>query len=80
MTTGQAGWNGTDPELPDGLPGNWTAAALNPGGAFTGRAGLPRRSTTAPMPSTRAQGFDFDEVTITNFYQQVPDRTATTAR
>jgi hypothetical protein len=70
-TTEQAGWNGK-------TAGNgffqvgWTAAAFNPGGDFTGvPSWLQVNYGTDPLDS-RA-GFDFDEVTITNFYQQVPD-------
>ncbi len=72
-TGGQAGWNARlagQPELRARPPG--ASAALNPGGAFTGRLAQldVRYGTDANLAGA---GFDFDEVTITNFYVQVPD-------
>jgi hypothetical protein len=69
---GQAGWNGTSPGYPAFAASNWTSAALNPGGVFTGRAAqLEIRYGTDPL--LHPEGFDFDQVVITNFDQQVPD-------
>jgi len=73
QTASQPGYNGTTPGFPNGFfQASWTAAALNPGGAFTGvPAYLQVNYGTDALDSRH--GFDFDEVTITNFYQQVPD-------
>ena len=65
---GQAGWDGTTPSFPN----LWYNAELHPGRSQS-RAARSRtssrsfRSTTGPTKRKRAQGFDFDEVTITNF-------------
>jgi len=72
-TSGQAGWNGQTPGFPTGFfEADWTSAALNPGGALTGITGwLQVNYGTDELDSRK--GFDFDEVTITNFYSLVPD-------
>jgi hypothetical protein len=78
QTTGQAGWNGVSPGNPSFHESTWSSAAINPGGAFTGRlAQLDVRYGTDP--NLAGNGFDFDEVTLTNFYIQVPTRRATRA-
>ncbi len=72
-TGGQAGWNGTTPGFPaNWFQTNWTSAALNAGGAFTDvPAHLQINYGTDELD--HRTGFDFDEVTITDFYLQVPD-------
>ena len=73
-TTGQAGWNGQTP----GYPTLWYGAtfdqnALNPGGVFTG---IPVRLEVnyGTDGAVAGHGFQFDEVTVTNFYGQAPDQ------
>ena len=72
LTSGQAGWNAVSPGNPNFQPSTWSASALNPGGTLTGRLAQldVRYGTDANLAGA---GFDFDEVTITNFYVQVPD-------
>ena len=71
-TSGQEGWNAVSPGNPTFAPSTWSASALNPGGAFTGRLAQldVRYGTDANLAGA---GFDFDEVTVTDFYIQVPD-------
>jgi hypothetical protein len=53
----------------------WTAGAVNPGGAFTGRrTQLEVAYGTDPLLS--GYGFDFDQVRLTNFDLQIPDAQA----
>jgi hypothetical protein len=72
-TTGQAGWNGTTPSFPalwyDAV---FNAAAFNPGGAFTDRA-VQIQINYGTDEFEVGEGFDFDQVAITDFYNQVPD-------
>jgi trimeric autotransporter adhesin len=69
---GQAGWNATSPGYPAFAASNWTSAALNPGGVFTGRrAQLEIRYGTDF--GLHLEGFDFDQVTLTNVDVQGPD-------
>jgi hypothetical protein len=71
-TTAQQGWNDVSPGNPAFATSTWSSAKLNPSGAFTGKlAQLDVRYGTDAAEA--GAGFDFDEVTITNFYQQVPD-------
>ncbi len=72
-TAGQAGWDGTTPSYPSVYyKAAWSAAALNPGGAFTG---LPAyvQINYGTDASISLEGIDFDEVTLTDFVLQVPD-------
>ena len=69
---GQAGWHATSPGFPAFAASNWTSAALNPGGVFTGRlASLEIRYGTDF--GDHRDGFDFDELVLTNFEELVPD-------
>jgi trimeric autotransporter adhesin len=76
VTMNQAGWSAdTDPDCQGPATFNrstWSPAALNPGGAFTGRkAQLEIAYGTDPFAN--GYGFDFDQVRLTNFDLQVPD-------
>ena len=76
VTANQAGWSAdTDPDCnaPAAFhQSTWSAAALNPGGMFTGRkAHLEVAYGTDPL--VIGFGFDFDQVTLTNFDLQIPD-------
>lgn len=69
VTAGQAGWAGGGPSF---LQSTWSAAAFNPGGQHTGqRARIDVAYGTDPAVS--GQGFQFDEVVVTNAEVQVPD-------
>ncbi len=72
-TGGQAGWNGTTTGFPaNWFQADWNAGAFNAGGAFTDLpAHLQINYGTDELDSRT--GFDFDQVTITDFYLQVPD-------
>jgi hypothetical protein len=72
LTYGQAGWNDVSPGNPAFHQSTWSSDALNPGGVFTGRLARldVRYGTDANLAGA---GFDFDEVTITDFYVQVAD-------
>jgi S-layer family protein len=71
--SGQAGWNGTSPGYPAFAASSWTSAALNPGGVFTGRkTQLEFRYGTDF--GLHLEGFDYDQVTMTNFDLQGPDQ------
>jgi hypothetical protein len=77
VTLNQPGWSkDTDPDC--NAPANftqstWNSAALNPGGVFTGR-----KTNLSVAYGTDANligyGFDFDEVTLTDFDLQGPDQ------
>ena len=72
-TGGQAGWDASTP----GFPNLWynatfDAAALNPGGAFTNRVAY-LQINYGTDEAVAGQGFDFDEVKLTDFYLQLPD-------
>ena len=72
-TTGQAGWDGTTPNYPTVYyKAAWSAAALNPGGAFTDVPAFLQINYGTDA-SISLEGFDFDEVTLTDFTVQVPD-------
>ncbi len=72
-TTGQAGWNGTTPSFPNlWYDATFNAGALNPGGAFTDRLAHLQINYGADE-AVAGQGFDFDQVTVTNFHTQIPD-------
>jgi len=69
VTAGQPGWAGPGPGF---LESTWSAGALNPGGAFIGRVvRLDVAYGTDPLFSLA--GIQFDEVTLTDFQEQVPD-------
>jgi hypothetical protein len=75
-TTEQAGWSAdTDPDCTAGAAfqtSTWTAAALNPGGVFTGVSA--RLSVNyGTDPAANGFGFHFDNVILTNFQEAVPD-------
>jgi hypothetical protein len=72
-TTGQAGWNGTTPSFPNlWYDASFNAAAFNPGGAFTDRV-AQLQINFGTDESVVGEGYDFDQVAITDFYNQVPD-------
>ncbi len=72
-TTGQAGWNGTTAGFPNlWYAANFNAAAFNPGGAFTDRV-IQLQINYGTDELVAGLGFDFDEVTITDLYTQIPD-------
>jgi hypothetical protein len=69
VTGGQPGWAGPGPLFQQST---WSAGALNPGGAFTGK--LVSLDVAYGTDSTASlTGFQLDEVTLTNFEEQVPD-------
>jgi hypothetical protein len=69
VTAGQPGWAGGGPSF---LQSTWSATAFNPGGQLTGqRARIDVAYGTDPAVS--GQGFQFDEVVVTNAEVQVPD-------
>ena len=70
--TAQPGWNGSSPGHPAFNESTWSSAAFNPGGAFTNRLAQIeiRYGTDALM---HPSGFDYDQVTVTNFDDLVPD-------
>ena len=72
-TNGQAGWNGSTPSFPAlWYNASFTQEDLNPGGAFTDRlAQLQVNYGTDDLDER--EGFDFDQVTLTNFSFQTPD-------
>jgi uncharacterized repeat protein (TIGR01451 family) len=73
VTSGQGGWAGTNTGFPNSwAQSTWTPAALNPGGAFTGRR-TRLEVAYGTDPALNGQGFDFDQVTLTNFDLQAPD-------
>ena len=83
MTANQAGWSAdTDPDCnapASFLQSTWSSAALNPGGMFTGRkAHLSVAFGTDAL--VNGYGFDFDQVTLTDFDLQVPDTQACTVK
>ena len=73
QTARQAGYNGTTPGFPNGFfEADWTQAALNPGSNLTG-VPMNLQVNYGTDQSDSGQGFDFDEVTLTDVYTQVPD-------
>jgi hypothetical protein len=76
VTANQPGWSAdTDPDCEAPASFNlstWSAGALNPGGAFTGRkTHLEVAYGTDPL--VNGYGFDFDHVELTSFDLQIPD-------
>ena len=69
VTNGQGGWAGNQPTF---AISNWNAANTNPGGAFTGQV-VKLEVAYGTDGGTSLAGFDFDEVTLTNFEDLVPD-------
>jgi len=69
VTGGQAGWAGTQTTF---AISTWTASALNPGGVFTGRR-VQLEGAYGTDPGLALEAFHFDEVTVTNFEDLVPD-------
>jgi trimeric autotransporter adhesin len=79
QTTDEAGWSAdTDADCtpPPGTTGfqnsTWSAAALNPGGVFTGRSAQISVNFGSD-PAANGWGFHFDDVILTNFQESVPD-------
>ena len=72
-STDGAGWNATSGNYPTFNQSTWSAAALNPGGAFTNRlTQIEIRYGTDGL--INPAGFDYDEVTLTNFDAIGPDQ------
>ena len=75
-TLEQAGWSAdTDADCTPDAPfvsSTWTSAALNPGNVFSGR---PARLAVhfGTDAAANGWGFQFDDVVLTNFQEQVPD-------
>jgi hypothetical protein len=69
VTGGQAGWAGTQNTF---AQSTWSSAAFNPGGIFTGRR-VQIEGAYGTDPALTGDGFRFDEVTVTNFEDVVPD-------
>ena len=69
VTGGQAGWAGTQNTF---AVSTWSSAALNPGGIFTGRR-VQLEGAYGTDAGLALEGFHFDEVTVTNFDDLVPD-------
>ena len=69
VTGGEAGWAGT--QLTFAIS-TWDSAATNPGGIFTDRR-VQVEAAYGTDPGLALEGFHFDEVTITNFDDIVPD-------
>ncbi len=73
VTSGQGGWDGSTPGFPAGFYlATWSADALNAGGALSGVLAYIQVSYGTD-PILALKGFDFDEVTVTNFVLQVAD-------
>jgi hypothetical protein len=69
----QPGWNGTSPGYPTNfLESTWTSAAMNPGGAFTNRLAYIELRYGTDF-GLHLEGYDFDQVTVTNFDDIVAD-------
>ena len=83
MTLNQAGWAAdTDTDCTATAPftqSTWSSPALNPGGLFTGRK-AQLEVAYATDPGANGYGFDFDQVTLTNFDLQVADTQAWRSR
>jgi len=69
VTGGQGGWAGTQNTF---AQSTWSSNALNPGGAFTGKR-IQLEGAYGTDPAANGDGFRFDEVTVTNFEDVVPD-------
>ncbi|HEV8611213.1 MAG TPA: hypothetical protein VGS98_14255 [Thermoanaerobaculia bacterium] len=72
VTSGQAGWAGTSPFLSS----DFSSAALSPASCVGVRCRLDIAYGTDSLVS--GAGFDFDEVTVTNFDLQVADQASNT--
>jgi hypothetical protein len=71
--TGQPGWNGTSPGFPNTFnESTWNSGAMNPGGVFTNRLAYIEIRYGVD-PGLHLAGFDFDQVTVTNIDDLVPD-------
>jgi hypothetical protein len=75
-TAGQPGWAGLGPLFQQST---WSAGALNPAGAFTGKI-LALDVAYGTDTTASLAGFQLDEVTLTNFEEQVPDRQSDVCR
>jgi hypothetical protein len=69
VTAGEAGWAGPGPGW---LQSGWTAADLNPGGAFTGRI-VTLDIAYGTDPNVSGDGFRVDELQLSQFERLVPD-------
>jgi len=69
VTGDQAGWAGIQSTF---VQSTWSSAAMNPGGAFTGKR-VQIEGAYGTDPGANDDGFRFDEVTVTNFQDSVPD-------
>jgi hypothetical protein len=72
VTAGQPGWAGESPGFPSFQSAAWSASALNPGGVFTGRL-VHLDVAYGTDADVSSEGFDFDQVTLTNCLHAVPD-------
>ncbi len=71
VTSGQPGWAGPGPGF---LPSTWSATALGAADLSGRRLRLDVGYGTDPL--VEGAGFQFDEVTVTNFELQVPDQSS----
>ncbi len=72
VTAGQAGWDGSTPGFPTGFYlATWSAGALHSADLASSPAYLQISYGTDEILALK--GFDFDEVTLTNFYVVTPD-------
>jgi len=69
VTNGQGGWSGTETTF---AISTWSSAAANPGGIFTNRS-VHIEAAYGTDALLNGDGFRFDEVTVTNFLDVVPD-------
>jgi len=72
VTADQRGWAGESPDFPGFQLATWSASALNPGEAFSGRL-VSLDVAYGTDADVSSEGFDFDEVTLTAFFVPVPD-------
>lgn len=75
-TSGQPGWAGLGPLFQQST---WSAGAFNPAGAFTGKI-VTLDVAYGTDPTAALTGLQLDEVTLTNFEEQVPDRQSDVCR
>ncbi len=69
VTGDQAGWAGTQTTF---AQSTWNSGAMNPGGIFTNKR-VQIETAYGTDPGLAEEGFHFDEVTVTNFDDLVPD-------
>jgi hypothetical protein len=69
VTNGQGGWAGTEAAF---AVSTWDPSAMNPGGLFTNRA-VHIEAAYGTDAFVNGDGFRFDEVTVANFLDLVPD-------